>query len=176
MPRRDGQPQHIRPGAGVAGSHRVDKPSHLTGEDRFGGDHPVQPAELADVVGIGAAFEHEGVDEPTVKAHPHPDSGLSVVRLLRRHQIVELTVQVRNRQHGQNPGNGLVFGGVAAGCAHTNRLFTSCTTAGSRPDCYGSRGCWGSARYRFLIALRRSESSKTIEPSGISPRDRLRSE
>ena len=115
---RDGQSQHIRPGAGVARRDCINQPPHLTGEHRLGGDHPIQPAQLAHVVGIGATFEHERIHEPAVKANPHPHSRLSVIGLLRRDQIIELAIQVRHRQHGQNPGDGLVFGGVPAGGHH----------------------------------------------------------
>ena len=116
--RRDGQPQHIRAGAGVARRDCIHQPPHLTGEHRLGGDHPIQPAQLTHMVGIGATFEYERIDQPAVKTNPHPHSRLSIIGLLRRDQIIELAIQVRHRQHGQNPGDGLVFGGVPAGGTH----------------------------------------------------------
>ena len=52
------------------------------------------------------------------------DARLGVVGQLGRHQVVELTVQVRHRQHGQHPSHGLVLGllsgdGHAVGVADT---------------------------------------------------------
>ena len=52
MPRRYGQPQHVRTGAGIAGGDGVDEPAHLRSKHRFGRDHPIQPAELSGVIGV----------------------------------------------------------------------------------------------------------------------------
>ena len=112
VPRRDGQPQHVGPGAGIACGDRVDQAAHLGRQHRLGGDHPVQPAQLADMIGVRTPFEHERIDEPAVEAHPYPHAGLCVIGLLGRDEIVELAVQMRHRQHGQHPSDGFVLGGM----------------------------------------------------------------
>ena len=149
VPRRDGQPQHVGPGAGIPCGDRVDQAAHLGRQHRLGGDHPVQPAQLADMVGVRTPFEHERIDEPAVEAHPYPHAGLCVVGLLGRDEIVELAIQMRHRQHGQHPGDGFVLG-----------------AAGSR-----SRGC---VSYRCPRARRRSASSNVMSLADLAPRDRLR--
>ena len=129
VPGRHRQPQHIRAGAGITGGDRVDEATHLRCEYRLGGDHPIQPSQLTRMIGARATFEHKCINEPAVKAHPNPHPGLCVVGLLGRHQIVELAVQVRYREHRQYPGDGFVFGGGPARCAHlfsaTGRLDRS---------------------------------------------------
>ena len=56
--------------------------AHVRRQHRLGGDHPVEPAELADMVGLRTSFEHEGVDEPAVEPHPDPHAGLGVIGLI----------------------------------------------------------------------------------------------
>src|SRR5687767_6599772 len=70
---------------------------------------------------VRTPFEDEGVDESAVEPHPNPDPRLCVVGLLGGHQIVELAVEVRHRQHRQNPRDGLVLG-LLAGSGHTAGL------------------------------------------------------
>ena len=65
------------------------------------------------MVGVGAALEHERVDQPAVEAHPYPHPGLGVVGLLGGDQVVEFPVQMRHRQHRQHPGDRFVFGGLS---------------------------------------------------------------
>ncbi|CAG6894583.1 hypothetical protein PICSAR11_02330 [Mycobacterium avium subsp. paratuberculosis] len=106
VPGRHRQPQHVGAGPRVAGRHRVDQPADLRRQHRLRRHHPIQPAQLALVVGVVAALQQEPVDQPAVEAHPHPHARLGVVGLLGRHQIVEFAVQVRHRQHRQHPGDG----------------------------------------------------------------------
>ena len=87
-------------------------------------DHPIQPAQLADVVGVGAPLQDERVDQPAVEPDPNPDPGLDVVGLLLGDQVVELAVQVRNRQHGQHPGDRLVLGAQSGDDLAAVRLTT----------------------------------------------------
>ena len=82
--RRDRQPQDVGAGARVARGDGVDQSAHVRGQHPLRGDHPVQPAQLADMVCVRASFEDERVDEPAVEPHPHPHAGLRVVGLLRR--------------------------------------------------------------------------------------------
>ena len=70
------------------------------------------------MVGVGTALQHEGVDQPAMKADTDANAGLRVVGLLGGNQVVELTVQVRHRQHGQHPGDGFVLGGTRRGRTH----------------------------------------------------------
>ncbi len=99
VPGRHRQPQHVRPGPGVARRHGVDQSADFGREHRFGGHHAIEPAQLAGVVGVVAALQHKAVDQPAVEPHPHPHPRLGIVGLLGRHQVVELAVQVWHRQH-----------------------------------------------------------------------------
>ncbi len=118
VPGGHGQAQHVGTGARVVGGHRIDQPADLRGEHGFGRHDAIQPAQLAGVIGVVAALQHEPVDQPAVEAHPHPHPGLGVVGLLGRHQVVELAIQVRHRQHRQYPGDGLHLDGRARAGAH----------------------------------------------------------
>ncbi|SHW59520.1 Uncharacterised protein [Mycobacteroides abscessus subsp. abscessus] len=76
------------------------------------------------MVGVRTPFEDEGVDQAAVEPDLGPDARLGVVGQLGRHEVVELAVQVRHRQHGQHPSHGLVLGllsgrGHAVGVADT---------------------------------------------------------
>ena len=115
VPRRHRQAQHVGPGARITGCDGVGETPDLVGQHRFAGDHLVQPAELPDVVGVGAAFEEETVDEPTVEPDPDPDAGLGLVGLIGRDEVVELAVEVRHRQHRQHTRDRLVLGRVPGG-------------------------------------------------------------
>ncbi len=167
MPRRDRQPQHIGAGAGVPGGDRVDEPAHLRGQHRLGGDHPVQPAQLTDVVGVGAAFEHERVDQPAVEPHPHPHAGLGVVGLL------------GGRPDSRTPGPGAAPTASAAPARwarvrrHAGRLYSPAPVPCAK------------GRYRRLCPRRRPISAayaprgvrrrrRLPTPRGAAPRDRLR--
>ena len=79
VPGRDRQPQHVGTGARIAGGDRVGEAAHVGGKHRFGGHHLLQPAELADMIGIRTPLEHEGVDEAAVEPHFDADPGLRVV-------------------------------------------------------------------------------------------------
>ena len=131
VPRRDGQPQHVGAGARVARGDGVDEPAHVGRQHPLGRHHPVQPAQLADMVCVRTPFEDERVDQPAVEAHPHAHTGLRVVGLFGGHQIVELAVQVRHRQHRQHPGDRLVLG-LLVGCVDTYEGVADGQTPGRR--------------------------------------------
>ena len=109
MPRWDRQPQHVGAGSCVARGDGVDQPTHVGSQHPLRGYHPVQPAQLADMVCLRASFEDERVDEAAVEAHPYPHTGLRVVGLLGGDEIVELAIEVRHRQHRQHPSDRLVL-------------------------------------------------------------------
>jgi hypothetical protein len=130
--RRHREPQHVRPGAGVSGRDRVDQAPHVGRQHRLGRHHPVEPAELADMVGVRPSFQHERIDQAAVETHACPNAGLSVVGLIGRDEVIEFAVQVRHRQHRQHASDGLVLGGPAAG-AHSSGV-----SAGSDVSVCGS--------------------------------------
>ncbi len=99
MPGRHRQPQDVRPGACIASGHSVDQSADLRREHLFGRYHPIQPAQLALVVGVVAALEHKPVDQSAVEPHPDPHPGLGIVGLLGGHQVVEFTIEVGHRKH-----------------------------------------------------------------------------
>ena len=113
------QPQHVGAGAGIASRDGVNQPTDLRGEHRFGGHDAVQPRQLADVIGFGPAFQDEPVDQPAVEAQPHPHTGLRVVGLLRGHQIVEVAIQMRHRQHRQHSRDRFECGGLPSPRGHS---------------------------------------------------------
>ncbi len=119
VPRRNGKPEHVGAGARVTSGNGVDKAAHFRGQHTFGGNDPVEPAQLPDMVCLRASFKNECVDQAAVEAHPHPHPGLRIVGLLGGYEIVELAVQVRHRQHRKHPGNRFV---LRRGLAHTYRL------------------------------------------------------
>ena len=119
MSGRHRQPQHVGAGPGIARGDGVDQPTDLRGEHRLGGHHAVQPGQLADVIGLGAALQDEPVDQPAVEAQPHPHTWLGVVGLLLGHQVVEFAVQMRHRQHRQHPRDRLECGGLPGPRGHS---------------------------------------------------------
>ncbi|SLC84552.1 Uncharacterised protein [Mycobacteroides abscessus subsp. massiliense] len=108
--RRQREPQHIRASPGVASRHRVDEPADIRGEHPGRRYDTIQPAELARVVTFRTALQQDGVHQAAVETHPHPHTGLGIVRLLGRYEIVELPIQMRHGEQRQHPSNGLVFG------------------------------------------------------------------
>ncbi len=97
----------------------VDKATHVGRRHLFGGHHPIQESQFADMVCLRASFEDEGIDQAAVEPHPDTHARLRVVRLLSAHEIVEVAVQVRHRQHRQHPGDRLV---LRRGLGHPYRL------------------------------------------------------
>ncbi len=67
------------------------------------------------MVCIRTSFEDKCVDQPAVEPHPHPHAWLRVVGLFRGDQIVELAVEVRNRQHREHARDRLVLGLLPGG-------------------------------------------------------------
>jgi hypothetical protein len=61
------------------------------------------------MVCVRTPFENKRVDQPAVEAHPYSYTRLRVVGLFGGHQIVEIAVEMRHRQHRQNTSDGLVF-------------------------------------------------------------------
>ena len=62
------------------------------------------------MVCVRTPFEDECVNEPAVEADPYPHTGLRIVGVLGRNQVVEVTVKVRHLQHRHHPRDGLVLG------------------------------------------------------------------
>src|SRR5215217_4538882 len=71
------------------------------------------------MVCLRTSFEDERVHETAVEPHPRPDAGLCVIRLLSGHQVVEVAIEVRHRQHRQHPDDRLV---LRRSLTHTYRL------------------------------------------------------
>lgn len=115
VPRRHRQPQHVGAGAGVAGGDRVGEGGDLRGQHDFRGDDPVEPAEPAGVLAARGPGQQEAVDEPAGEpdAHPHAHPRLGIE--LTRDQIVELAVEMRQRQQRQDPRHRIRLGGGPVG-------------------------------------------------------------
>ncbi len=120
VPRRHREPQHVGAGAGITGRDGSDQTANLRGEHRLGRHDAVQPGEFADVIGLGATLQDEPVDQAAVEPQSHPHAGLRVVGLLLGHEVIELTIQVRHRQHRQHPSNRLECGGLPGPGGHSS--------------------------------------------------------
>ena len=82
MPWWHGQPQHVAHGACAPVGHRPRQRSDLGAEGRFSGDHPIDPAQPARVVGSLDPLQQPSVHQAPRETHPkaHPTSR-SVVQL-----------------------------------------------------------------------------------------------
>jgi hypothetical protein len=83
------------------------------------------------VVGVGAPFEQERIDQPTAEPDPQPDPGLRIVGAFGGHEIVELAVEMRNRQHRQHARDRLVLGRLP-GLGHHDGLAEASDVARTR--------------------------------------------
>src|SRR5690606_25083009 len=97
---------------GIAGRDFLCQSSDLGREDLFGGDDPIEPAELAGVIARRGAREQETVDETSGEADADADARAGVRVQVARDQVVELPVEVRNRQQRENPRDRIDLGGV----------------------------------------------------------------
>jgi hypothetical protein len=104
VPRRDGQPEHVRHGAGVPVGHLPSQRGDLRSEHRFRRDDPLQGCEaslvLADCGPVQQVTAHELPGEPD----PDPAAGHRRLRQPFRHEVVEGPVEMRQRHIDQHPG------------------------------------------------------------------------
>ncbi len=129
------------------------------------------------MVGIGSPLQQVRVDQPAVEPHPDPHAGLGVIGLLLRHQIVEFAVQVRNREQGKHPRDGLMLGGAAgdghcAGLADLSdaRPKNMPAVISSSDVAYahqmGTASSW-SPRTNWLMPIMESDTAKHTAPAAV---------
>ena len=102
---RHGEAEHVGEGAGVPVGDRPGQLGDLRLQHRLGRDHPLQEGQPALVLGVGPPVQHEAVDQLPGEADPHPAAGHRRVGQLRRHQVVERPVQVRQRHVDGDAGD-----------------------------------------------------------------------
>ena len=105
VPARDGQPQHVGAGAGVAGRDQAGEPGDGRGQHRLGADRPAQRRQPALVLAAVGPLQDEAVHVLAGEPDLDPGPGHHLLVQQGRHQVVEGPVEVREGHVDQHPGD-----------------------------------------------------------------------
>ena len=106
VPRGDRQSQDVRAHAHPPSRDQVDQPEQLRCEHGLRRDDALEPRELPAVIRLVRALHEVPVDEAAGEPHADAGTGYRLVGQGLRDQVVELPVQMRNPEQGQDPGHG----------------------------------------------------------------------
>ena len=101
----DGEAEHVAAGAGVTLGEVGGEVGHGRAQHPLRADHPPQRGQAAGVVGGGHAFHEVAEHLLPGEAHLDPAAGNRSVGQGLRDQVVERSVQVRQRQVDEHPGH-----------------------------------------------------------------------
>ena len=126
MPRGYRQPDDIGERTGVAVRHSPAEAHRFRTEDDFVGHHPLEPTQPTDVLAGVAALQQVAAHPLTREPYPHSSARHGQLVEVGRHEVVEGSIQVRQRDvdghggHRSVPGHSLV---VPVTTVHRGRCF-----------------------------------------------------